>query len=152
MQKQYFLPFLLVCVCVCVCSVTQSCATLCNPMDLAQQAPLSMEFSRQEFWSRLSFPTPGDLLDPVLMYSFPSFEPVHFSMSDSNCCFLICIQASQKACKVAWYSPLFKNFPQFVVIHTFKGFGIVNKTETDVFFLELSCFFDDPTDIRVAII
>ena len=41
---------------------------------------------------------------------------------------------------------LFKNFPQFVVIHTVKGFGIVNKTETDVF-LELSCFFNDPTDV-----
>ena len=45
-----------------------------------------------------------------------------------------------------WYSHLFKNFPQFVVIHTVKGFGIVNKTEVDVF-LELSCFFDDPTDV-----
>ena len=42
-----------------------------------------------------------------------------------------------------WFSPLFKNFPQFVVIHTVKGFGIVNKAEVDVF-LELSCFFDDP--------
>ena len=44
------------------------------------------------------------------------------------------------------YSHLFKNFPQFVVIHTVKGFGIVNKPEVDVF-LELSCFFDDPTDV-----
>ena len=43
------------------------------------------------------------------------------------------------------YSHLFKNFPQFVVIHTVKGFGVVNKAEVDVF-LELSCFFDDPTD------
>ena len=41
---------------------------------------------------------------------------------------------------------LFKNFPQFIVIHTVKGFGIVNKTETDVF-LELSCFFNDPADV-----
>ena len=47
---------------------------------------------------------------------------------------------------MVWYSHLFKNFPQFVVIHTVKGFGIVNKTETDVF-LELSCFFDDPADV-----
>ena len=47
---------------------------------------------------------------------------------------------------MVWYSNLFKNFPQFVVIHTVKGFGIVNKTEVDVF-LELSCFFDDPTDV-----
>ena len=45
-----------------------------------------------------------------------------------------------------WYSHLLKNFPQFVVIHTVKGFGIVNKAEVDVF-LELSCFFDDPTDV-----
>ena len=48
---------------------------------------------------------------------------------------------------MVWYSHLFQNFPQFVVIHTVKGFGIVNKAEIDVF-LELSCFFDDPTDIR----
>ena len=47
---------------------------------------------------------------------------------------------------MVWYSHLFKNFPQFVVIHTVKGFGIVNKAEVDVF-LELSCFFDDPTDV-----
>ena len=45
-----------------------------------------------------------------------------------------------------WYSNLLKNFPQFVVIHTVKGFGIVNKAEIDVF-LKLSCFFDDPTDV-----
>ena len=47
---------------------------------------------------------------------------------------------------MVWYSHLFKNFPQFVVIHTVKGFSIVNKAEIDVF-LELSCFFDDPPDI-----
>ena len=45
-----------------------------------------------------------------------------------------------------WYSHLFQNFPQFIVIHTVKGFGIVNKAEIDVF-LELFCFFDDPADI-----
>ena len=45
-----------------------------------------------------------------------------------------------------WYSHLFQNFPQFIVIHTVKGFGIVNKAEIDVF-LELSCFLDDPADI-----
>ena len=44
---------------------------------------------------------------------------------------------------MVWYAHLFLNFPQFTVIHTVKGFGIVNKVETDVF-LELSCFFDDP--------
>ena len=47
---------------------------------------------------------------------------------------------------MVWYSHLFKNFPQLVVIHTVKGFGIVNKAEVDVF-LELSCFFDDPVDV-----
>ena len=47
---------------------------------------------------------------------------------------------------MAWYSYLFKNFPQFVVIHTDKGFGVVNEAEVDVF-LELSCFFDDPADV-----
>ena len=47
---------------------------------------------------------------------------------------------------MVWYSHLFQNFPQFIVIHTVKGFGIVNKAEVD-FFLELSCFFDDPADV-----
>ena len=47
---------------------------------------------------------------------------------------------------MVWYSHLFQDFPQFVVIHTVKGFGIVNKAEIDVF-LELSCFFDDPVDV-----
>ena len=67
-------------------------------------------------------------------------------MSSSNCCFLTCIQISQEASQVFLYAHLFQNFPQFVVIHTVKGFGIVNKAEVDVS-LELSCFFDDPADI-----
>ena len=67
-------------------------------------------------------------------------------MSSSNCCFLTCIQISQEAGQVVWYSHLFQNFPQFIVIHTVKGFGIVKKAEVDVF-LELSCFFLDPADI-----
>ena len=67
-------------------------------------------------------------------------------MSNSNCCFLTCIQISQEAGQVAWYSHLFQNFPQFVVVHTVKVFGIVNKAEVDVF-QELSCFFDDTVDI-----
>ena len=67
-------------------------------------------------------------------------------MSSSNCCFLICIQVSQEAGQVVWYSHLFQNFPQFIVIHTVKGFGIVNKAEIDVF-LECSSFFDDPMDV-----
>ena len=48
---------------------------------------------------------------------------------------------------MVWYSHLFQNFPQFIVIHTVKGFGIVNEAEIDVF-LELSCFFDDPVGVR----
>ena len=67
-------------------------------------------------------------------------------MSSSNCCFLTCIYVSQEAGQVVWYSHLIQNFPQFIVIHTVKSFGIVNKAEIDVF-LELSCFFDDPADI-----
>ena len=67
-------------------------------------------------------------------------------MSSSNCCFLTCIHISQEAGQVVWYSHLFQNFPQFLVIHTIKGFGIVNKAERDVF-LELSCFFNDPADV-----
>ena len=66
-------------------------------------------------------------------------------MSSSNCCFLTCIQVSQEAGQVVWYSQLFQNFPQFIVIHTVKGFGIVNKAEIDIF-LEVSCFFDDPVN------
>ena len=80
------------------------------------------------------------------MYSFPNLEPVHCWMSSSNCCFLTCIQISQEAGQVVWYSHLFQNFPQFVVIHTVKGFGIVSKAEIDVF-LEFSCFFPDPADV-----
>jgi len=67
-------------------------------------------------------------------------------MSSSNCCFLTCIQISQEAGQVPWYSHLFQNFPQFVVIHTVKGFDIVNKAEIDVF-LELFSFFYDPADV-----
>ena len=67
-------------------------------------------------------------------------------MSSSNCCFLTCIQVSQEAGQVVWYSHLFQNFLHFIVIHTVKGFGIVDKAEIDVF-LELSCFFNDPADV-----
>ena len=67
-------------------------------------------------------------------------------MSSSNCCFLTCTQVSQEAGEVVWYSHLFQKFPQFIVIHTVKGFGLVNEAEIDVF-LELSCFFHDPADV-----
>ena len=67
-------------------------------------------------------------------------------MSSSNSCLLTCIQISQEAGKVVWYSHFFQNFLQFVMIYTVKGFGIDNKAEVDAF-LELSCFFDDPADV-----
>ena len=67
-------------------------------------------------------------------------------MSSSNCCFLTCIQVSQEAGQVIWYSHLFQNFPQFIMIHTVKGFGVVNKAEIDVF-LKLSCFLEDPVNV-----
>ena len=79
----------------------------------------------------------------VTIYSldelFSYLEPVCCSMTGSNCCFLTCIQISQEADQVIWYSHLFQNFPQFIVIHIVKGFGIVNKAEIDVF-LELLLF------------
>ena len=80
----------------------------------------------------------------ALIYSFPNLESVHCSMSVSNCCFLSCIQISQEAGKVVWYSHLCKDFPHFFVIHT-VSFGIVSEAEIDIF-LEFSCFFDDPAD------
>ena len=67
-------------------------------------------------------------------------------MSSSNCCFLTRIQVSQEADQVVWYSHLLQNFPHFIVIHTVKGFRIVNKAEIEVY-LELSCLFDDPADV-----
>ena len=60
-----------VCVCVCVCAVTQSCPTLCDPQTVAHQAPLPIEFSRQEFWSGLPFPSPGDLPNPRIKPASP---------------------------------------------------------------------------------
>ena len=71
-------------------------------------------------------------------------------MSSCNCCLLTCIQVSQEAGKVFWNSHLLNNFPQFIVIHTVKDFGVVNKAEVDIF-LELSCFFYDPTDVGTLI-
>ena len=67
-------------------------------------------------------------------------------MSSPKYCFLTCIQISQDSGQVVWYFHLFKNFPQFVVIHTVKSFSVVNEAKVDVF-LELSFFFDDPVDV-----
>ena len=86
------------------------------------------------------------------MHSFSCSEPVCCSMSCvhgttvANSCFLTCIQISQEAGQIVWYFHLFQNFPQFIVIHTIKGFVRVNKAEIDIF-LELSCFVDDTADI-----
>ena len=92
-----------------------------------------------------------------MTYSFPNLETVCCFMSGSSCCFLTCMQISQeggavggaegitdKAGKMVWYSHLFKNFPQFVVIHIVKDFGIISKPDV---FLEPSCFFNDPMDV-----
>ena len=80
------------------------------------------------------------------MYSFPNLEPVCCSMLGSNCCFLIGIQVSQEADKVVLFSYLFKNFPQFVMIHTVKGFSVVNEGEVDLF-LEFPCLLYNPVDV-----
>ena len=79
-------------------------------------------------------------------YSFPNFEPVSCSMIGFSCCFLTRIQVSQEAGKVFWYFHLSKNFPQFVVIYTVKGFSVVNEAEVGVF-QEFLCFVYDPADV-----
>ena len=86
--------------------------------------------------------------DNIQLYVLLSqLESVRCSMSHANYCFLTCTQVSQEAGKnVVQYSHLLKNFPQFVVIHTVKGFSIVNEAEVDVS-LEFFCFFYDPTDV-----
>ena len=67
-------------------------------------------------------------------------------MSSSTCSFLTCIQISQEAGQAVWYFYLLKNFAQFVVMHTVKGFSIDGEAELDVF-LEFSCLFNDPADV-----
>ena len=69
-------------------------------------------------------------------------------MTSSNCCFLPCVRLFQETDKVVWYPHLFKNYPQFVVIHTVKGFSIVNEAEADVF-LEFPCFLYDPQMLAI---
>ena len=84
--------------------------------------------------------------DTALIYSFPNLESAYCSMSSSNWCFLTCKQVSQETGMVGWYSHLFKNFPQLAVIHTVKGFSMVNEAEADVF-LEFPCFLYDPINV-----
>ena len=73
-------------------------------------------------------------------------QAVYCSMPGYNCCFLTCIQISQEADKVVWYSYLFQNLPTVCCDLHSKGFTIVSEAEVDVF-LEFSCFFDDPIDV-----
>ena len=87
----------------------------------------------------------GDNMQPW-QYSILNLEPVCFSTSGYNWCFFTYIQISQEAGKVVWYSHLLKNCSQFVVIHTVKDFGVVNKAEVDTC-LEFSCFLYDTMDI-----
>ena len=91
----------------------------------------------------------GDNIQPWCT-PFPNLEPLHCSMSGVNCCFLTHIQVSQDAGKVVWYSHLFKNFPQFVVIHAVKGFSIVNEAEVDAS-QEFSFFLYNPMNVGIII-
>ena len=122
----------------------------------AHQAPLSLGFSRQEHWSELPFPSPmhesekwksscsviSDSATPGTA-AYQALPPLGFSRQEywSG----LPLLSLQEADQVVPYSHLFKNFLEFILTHTVKGFGIVNKAEVHVF-LELSCFFDDPTD------
>ena len=81
----------------------------------------------------------------MTIYSLDVLLSQFCSMFGSNCCFLSCLQASQETGKVVWYSHLYKDFPQLAVIHTVRGFSIVNEAKV-IFFLN-PCFFYDPTDV-----
>ena len=80
------------------------------------------------------------------MYSFSYLEPACLSMSSSNCCFLTCIQVSQRGRSGGLVFLSLSGFSTVYVIHTVKGFGIVNNAEIDVF-LEFSCFLNDLVDV-----
>ena len=97
------------------------------------------------FHSACKFSKQGDKYT-ALSYSFLSFEPICCSMSSSNCSFLTSLQVSQKTGNMVWYSHLFKNFPQFVVIHRVKGFRVVNEAEV-VVFLEFPRIWHDPMNV-----
>ena len=88
----------------------------------------------------------GDDRYTALTYSLFYLEPVFCSMSSSKYCSLTCIQVSQVVAQVVWYSHIFQNFPQFIMIYTVKDFGIDNRAEIDIF-LELSCFLNGPKDV-----
>ena len=102
-------------------------------------APLLPWVHRKITWCTLHISSISRVIKYSLDVLLFLFGTVCCSMSSSNCCFLTCIQISQEASQVVWYSHLFQNFPQFMVIHIVKGFSIVNKAEIDVF-LELLLF------------
>ena len=79
----------------------------------------------------------------ALTYSFPNFEPVSCPMPDSKCWFLARIQVSQEIGKMLWYSHFFKNYPQFVVIHTVKGFSQWNRSRCFSGILLLLLWFNE---------
>ena len=85
----------------------------------------------------------------VTIYSldilFPNFEPVHYFLSSQPACWPA-YRFLRRQVKVVWYPRLFKNFPQFFVIRTVKGFSVVNEADVDVL-LEFSCFFNEPMDV-----
>ena len=85
-----------------------------------------------------------------LVILLSNFEPVHFSMSGSNCCFFTCIQISKEESKVVWCSHLFKDFPQFVVIHAVKGFSIVSEAAAAAAKLHQSCLTVRPFGLQPA--
>ena len=80
------------------------------------------------------------------MYSFLDLEPISCFIRGSNCGFLTCKQVSQETGKMVWYSHVSKSFSQFVMIHSLKGFSIVDETETDAF-LKYPCFLYNPVNI-----
>ena len=80
------------------------------------------------------------------MYSFLDLEPISCSIWGSNCCFLTCKQVSQETGQMAWYFRVSKSFSQFDMIHTLKGFSILNETETDIF-LKVPCFLYYPVNV-----
>ena len=116
-----------------------------TPWTAARQVPLSMGFSRQEYLSRLPCRPPGDLPDPGIEPVSPALQvdslPLSHQGSPNKYAIFISngIRVPNRNWQVVWYSHLFQNFPQFIVIHTDKCFGVVNKAEIDVF-LERSWF------------
>ena len=111
--------------------VAQSCPTVSNPMDCSPTGSSVHKLNKRD--------------DNIQPWCTPS-PILNQSVVPCNCCFMTCIQVSQKTGRVVWYSYLFMNFPQFVVIHRVKGFSMVNEAEVDVF-LEFSCFFNDPMNV-----